>query len=188
MQEFSLRRLCNQPIANLRTIWPMTRRGHEFDPIELVLPVIHTIHRAMTHHRSYPPATLAKEAVRKSTIGWINFARPSRRPLRGLLSMRVFFVLSKDYLMLRSAGGRVSKHAPPRCSSAFVALNQFPDRRKPVPTAKVDPGLRGCREIPTVNPESPIPSFPRKRESRDFSNLPWAPAFAGATIWRMLPI
>ena len=28
----------------------------------------------------------------------------------------------------------------------------------------------------------PIPSFPRKREPRDFSHLPWAPAFAGATI------
>jgi hypothetical protein len=27
--------------------------GHEFDAIELVLRVIHTIHQAMTHHRSY---------------------------------------------------------------------------------------------------------------------------------------
>jgi hypothetical protein len=41
-----------------------------------------------------------------------------------------------------------------------------------------------------VNPKPPIPSFPRKREPRDFSHLPpvqasgrlWAPAFAGATI------
>jgi hypothetical protein len=32
----------------------MTRRGQEFDDIELVLRVIHTIHQAMTHHRSYP--------------------------------------------------------------------------------------------------------------------------------------
>ena len=31
----------------------MTRRGHEFDDIELVLRVIHTIQQAMTHHRSY---------------------------------------------------------------------------------------------------------------------------------------
>ena len=39
----------------------MTRRGHEFDETELVLQVIHTIHQAMTHHRSYPiPATPAK--------------------------------------------------------------------------------------------------------------------------------
>ena len=52
------------------------------------------------------------------------------------------------------------------------------------------PRLRGCQEIRTVNPKSPIPSFPRKREPRDFSHLPpvkargrlWAPAFAGATI------
>jgi hypothetical protein len=43
------------------------------------------------------------------------------------------------------------------------------------------PRLRGCQEIRTVNPKSPIPSFPRKREPRDFSHLPWA-AFAGATI------
>jgi hypothetical protein len=27
--------------------------GREFDAIELELRVIHTIHRAMTHHRSY---------------------------------------------------------------------------------------------------------------------------------------
>ena len=27
--------------------------GHEFDDIELVLRVIHTIHQAMMHHRSY---------------------------------------------------------------------------------------------------------------------------------------
>ena len=27
--------------------------GREFDETELVLRVIHTIHRAMTHHRSY---------------------------------------------------------------------------------------------------------------------------------------
>jgi hypothetical protein len=32
-----------------------------------------------------------------------------------------------------------------------------------------------------MNPAPLIPSFPRKRESRDFSHLPWAPAFAGAT-------
>jgi hypothetical protein len=44
------------------------------------------------------------------------------------------------------------------------------------------PRLRGCQEIRTVNPKSPIPSFPRKREPRDFSHVPWAPAFAGATI------
>jgi hypothetical protein len=44
------------------------------------------------------------------------------------------------------------------------------------------PRLRGCQEIRTVNPKSPIPSFPRKREPRDFSHSPWAPAFAGATI------
>ena len=31
----------------------MTRRGHEFDAIEPVLRVIHTIHQAMMHHRSY---------------------------------------------------------------------------------------------------------------------------------------
>ena len=31
----------------------MTRRGHEFDETELVLRAIHTIHQAMTHHRSY---------------------------------------------------------------------------------------------------------------------------------------
>src|SRR6266550_2315184 len=49
------------------------------------------------------PATPAKEAVRKSAIGWINFGRPSRRLLRGLLRMRVFLMLSEDYLMLRSA-------------------------------------------------------------------------------------
>ena len=39
------------------------------------------------------------------------------------------------------------------------------------------PRSRGCQEIRTVNPKSPIPSFPRKREPRDFSHLPWAPAF-----------
>jgi hypothetical protein len=34
------------------------------------------------------------------------------------------------------------------------------------------PRSRGCQEIRTVNPKSPIPSFPRKREPRDFSHLP----------------
>ena len=43
------------------------------------------------------------------------------------------------------------------------------------------PRLRGCQEIRTVNPKSPIPSFPRKREPRDFSHLPWAPAFEGVS-------
>jgi hypothetical protein len=27
-----------------------------------------------------------------------------------------------------------------------------------------------------------FPSFPRKRESRDFEHWPWVPAFAGTTI------
>ena len=80
--------------------------GREFDAIELVLRVIHTIPQAMTHHRSYQiPLHRRREAARKSTIDWINFARPSRRPLRGLLRMTVFLVLSKDYLVLRSARG-----------------------------------------------------------------------------------
>jgi hypothetical protein len=46
----------------------------------------------------------------------------------------------------------------------------------------LDPRFRGCREIRSANPKPPIPSFPRKREPRNFSHLPWAPAFAGATI------
>ncbi len=39
--------------------------------------------------------------------------------------------------------------------------------------------LRGCQEIRTVNPKSPIPSFPRKREPRDFSRLPLGPRLRG---------
>ena len=35
---------------------------------------------------------------------------------------------------------------------------------------------------PPVPRRSPISSFPRKREPRGFSHLPWDPAFAGATI------
>ena len=51
-----------------------------------------------------------------------------------------------------------------------------------------DSRFRACEEIIEVNPASLIASFPRKRESRDFSRLPGAPAFAGATIWQPAPI
>jgi hypothetical protein len=126
----------------------MTRRGHESDAIELVLRVIRTMHQAMTHHRSYQiplhrrrrlsgnrrltGSTLRVPRLREGKLFGrprsLSSGRAAHGPGGGLLRMRVFLVLSKDYLMLRSARGRVSKHAPPRCSSASAALNQFPDR------------------------------------------------------------
>src|SRR5271167_2685929 len=54
------------------------------------------------------------------------------------------------------------------------------DRPRP---GLVEPRLRGCGRIVEMNPAPLTPSFPRKRESKDFSRLPWAPAFAGATTW-----
>ena len=43
---------------------------------------------------------------------------------------------------------------------------------------------RGYEGIVEMNPAPLTLSFLRKQESRDFSRLPWAPAFAGATTWR----
>jgi hypothetical protein len=43
------------------------------------------------------------------------------------------------------------------------------------------PAFEAVKEIVEMNPASLIPSFPCKRESRDFSRLLWAPAFVGAT-------
>ena len=37
----------------------------------------------------------------------------------------------------------------------------------------------GCQEIRRYPADLSFSSFPRKREPRDFSNLPWAPTFAG---------
>src|SRR5215472_5693651 len=49
---------------------------------------------------SYDPA----EAIgNRPALSWIGGVRPSRRPLRALLRMRNFFVLSKMSLILRSA-------------------------------------------------------------------------------------
>ena len=45
----------------------------------------------------------AFEADRKFAVGWIGALRPSRQLLRSFLRMRNLLILSKDYLMLRSA-------------------------------------------------------------------------------------
>src|SRR5438477_9940314 len=44
------------------------------------------------------------------------------------------------------------------------------------------PRERGRQEIRRRPADLSFSSFPRKREARDFSHLPWTPAFAGATI------
>ena len=101
-----------------------------------------------------------------------------------------------------TARGEISraKNGTRRRHSLSVRPEMMPAKRYPVTPAKagvqgdrkglaaLDSRFRVCEEIVKMNPASLISSFPRKRESRDFSRLPWAPDFAGATIWQPVPI
>ena len=67
-------------------------------------------------------------------------------------------------------------------------MTQRPDQFLVIPAqagthSAIGTGLPG-RAKPAWPPSSdlPFPSFPRKRESRDFSLLPWVPAFAQTTL------
>jgi hypothetical protein len=71
------------------------------------------------------------EGVRKSTIGWISAVRPSRQLLRSFLRTRSFLNAIEDFLMLRSAQGRVSKHARPHCRQFADTLLRRDDRKGP---------------------------------------------------------
>jgi hypothetical protein len=76
--------------------------------------------RLLTFGTHQPHRHARGGTVRRLRIGWIGAVRPSRHLLHSFLRMRGFLNPLKDFLMLRSAEGRVSKHAYPRCS-------QFPD-------------------------------------------------------------
>src|SRR5215471_7172035 len=45
------------------------------------------------------------------------------------------------------------------------------------------PAFQVVRKVRSHLTRTLFPSFPRKREPRDFSHLPWVPAFAGTTIF-----
>jgi len=69
--------------------------GHEFDDIELVLRVIHTIHQAMMHHRSYPiplhrrkPVPTAKVDPGPCSLPGAGFAGKARRGRRAASTER----------------------------------------------------------------------------------------------------
>jgi hypothetical protein len=71
-----------------------------------------------------------------------------------------------------------STNAAPKTRSHRRSL-PLAENRGPVPMAEMGPGLRGCNPIPKWALLLLNPSFPRKREPRDFSHLLLGPRFRG---------